>query len=62
MKIRAEFFGSLRALVLRIGAASLVCAAFATAAVFAADCNTAALNALSIPNMTIASAAVDMRV
>ena len=58
MNIRAEFFGSLPAFVLRIGAASLVCAAFATAAVFAADCNPAALNALAVPNMTIASATV----
>jgi feruloyl esterase len=58
MKIRAEFFESLCALVLRAGSALLVYAAFATAAVFAADCNPAALTALSVPNMTIASATV----
>ncbi len=56
MKIRAELFGSFHAFVLRIGLAALLCAAFANVPAFAADCNTAALSALGIPNMTIASA------
>src|SRR5579863_3246688 len=58
MKIRAENFGSFLALLLRMGVASVVCAVFANAAVFAADCSTDALNTLAVPNMTIASATV----
>ncbi len=42
--------------VLRTGAAAVLCAAFANAEVFAADCNPAALNALAVPNMTVSSA------
>src|SRR6202166_3248105 len=58
MKIRTENFGSFHAFVLRLGLAVLLCAAFANLPAFAADCNTAALTALGVPNMTITSASV----
>ena len=58
MKIRAEIFGSHHAFVLRLGLAALFYAAFANLPAFAADCNTAALTALGVPDMTITSAAV----
>jgi len=56
MKSRAEIFGSLPACLLRIGLATLLCAAFANIPVFAADCTTAVLSALGVANMTITSA------
>jgi len=56
MKIRAEFFGSFRIFALRVGLAAVLCAGFANLPAIAADCNTAALSALGVPSMTIASA------
>jgi feruloyl esterase len=56
MKIRAEIFGSLRARVLRVGLVTLLYLAYAITPAFAADCTTAALNALGVASMTIASA------
>src|SRR6266851_3156254 len=58
MKIRLEIFGWFHSFALRIGLAALLCAAFANASVFAAACNPAALNALGVPDMTIATATV----
>src|SRR6202790_3759885 len=58
MKIRAEIFGWFHSFVLRFGLAALLCAAFTNIPVLAADCNTAALSALGVPNLTIASATV----
>jgi feruloyl esterase len=56
MKIRTEMFESFHSLFLRIGLAALLCATFTNIPVFAADCGTAALSALGVPNMIIASA------
>jgi len=56
MKIRAEIFASFHPIVLRAGLAALVCAAFANIPATAADCSPAALTALGVPSMTIASA------
>src|SRR6266849_5401589 len=56
MKIRAEIRGWFHSLVLRLALAALLCIAFTNTSVLAANCNTTALNALGVPNMTIASA------
>jgi feruloyl esterase len=56
MKIRAEFFGSFHIFALRVGLAVVLCAGFANHPAIAADCNTAALSALGVPSMTVASA------
>jgi feruloyl esterase len=58
MKSRAEIFGSFHAITLRIGLAALVFAAFANIPALAADCTTAALSGLGVPNMTIAAVTV----
>ena len=57
MKIRNEIFGWIRSYAFRFGLAAFLCAALASVPAWA-DCSTAALNALSVPNMTIASATV----
>src|ERR1700727_269611 len=57
MKIRPESFGRLHAYGLRIGFAAFLCAAFANIPA-RADCSVAALSALVIPGMTVATAAV----
>jgi len=57
MKIRDEIFGWFRSYAFRFGLAAFLCAALASVPAWA-DCSTAALNALSVPNMTIASATV----
>jgi len=57
MKIRGEIFGSFRPFVLRFCLAALFCAAL-TNVPAQADCSTAALSALKVPNLTIASATV----
>src|SRR5258707_8508859 len=56
MKICAENGGWFHSFVLRFALAALLCTAFTNFAVSAANCNTAALTALGVPNMTIASA------
>ncbi len=56
MKIRMERFAGFHSFVMRFGLAALLCAAFTNVPVSAANCNTAALSALGVPNMTIASA------
>jgi feruloyl esterase len=57
MKIRAEIAGRFRWFISRFALAVLFCAPFANVPV-RADCSAASLNALNIPNMTIASATV----
>ena len=56
MKNRAELFGPFHIFVLRIGLAMVFCIAFANLPAFAADCNTAVLTSMGVPNMTITSA------
>src|SRR5271167_3821544 len=56
MKRRAEISGYFQSLALRIALATLLCAAFASVPAWA-DCSTASLTALNVPNMTITSAA-----
>jgi feruloyl esterase len=58
MKSRAEIFGPFHAITLRIGLAALGFAAFANIPALAADCTTATLSGLGVPNMTIAAATV----
>jgi feruloyl esterase len=58
MKIRAEILGLLKTFVLRIGLGALLYLAFANVPAFAANCTPAALNALGVDSMTIASATV----
>jgi len=57
MKIRGEIFGSFHSFIFRFGLAALLCAAFANVPAWA-DCSTAALSALKVPNMMIVSATV----
>src|SRR3974390_1472826 len=56
MKIHEENFGWFHAFALRFGLAALLCAVFAGIPAFAADCTPAALSALGVSGMTIASA------
>src|SRR3974377_657092 len=56
MKNHEENFGWFHAFALRFGLAALLCAAFAGIPAFAADCTPAALSALGVSGMTIASA------
>jgi feruloyl esterase len=58
MKIRAKVFGGFHSFVLRFGLAAIFCAAIVHVPLSAADCNTAALNALSVDNLKVASATV----
>jgi feruloyl esterase len=58
MRIASENLGRIYVCVLRVGIAALVCAEFAGVRAWAADCSAAALAALGVPNVTIASAAV----
>jgi feruloyl esterase len=55
MRIRAKIFGGFHAFGLRFALAAVLCAALANVPARAA-CNTAALSALGVPDMTIASA------
>jgi feruloyl esterase len=57
MKIRANIFGRFHSFDLRFGLAALLCAAIANVPAWA-DCSMAALSALKVPSMTIASATV----
>src|SRR3984885_6758056 len=57
MKTRDESFGQFDAFILRFGLAALLCAAFANVPA-RADCTAAALSALGVPGMTLASAAI----
>jgi len=57
MKMRAEIFGWFHSFILRFGLAALLCATLANAPA-RADCSTASLSALGVPNMTIVSATV----
>jgi feruloyl esterase len=56
MNSRAEISGSFHAVVSRIGLAVLLYATFANIPAFAADCSSAALSALGVASVTIASA------
>jgi feruloyl esterase len=58
MKMQPGNRGSLHNSALWISVATLFCAAFMTIPARAADCNAASLTALSVPNMTIASATI----